>query len=188
LPEISHLFLHHFSSSLHSMVKFRNHIRVTFDHRSSSMLHNLCPLPPHEPESGNHSLKLYEQMMDQNHQHRILIQHLMHRLTCPAISSVPTERKSCFFLHPQKQVWWFPSYIQLPNCGSASIYKDHSMALCSIQGNHPCHYMCMNHQGIMATHSNLLLQEAYSGSSNRAHESWMKFLGQGSPSHCSRST
>jgi hypothetical protein len=29
LPEISHLFLHHFSSSLHSMVKFRNHIRVT---------------------------------------------------------------------------------------------------------------------------------------------------------------
>ena len=33
-----------------------------------------------------------------------------------------------------------------------SIYKDHSTALCSIQDNHPCHYMCMNHQGILATH------------------------------------
>ena len=56
-------------------------------------------LPPHEPESSNHSLKLYEQMMDQNHQHRILIQHLMYRLTCPA-----TERgKYCSSLEQESR-------------------------------------------------------------------------------------
>jgi len=41
-------------------------------------------LLPRELESSNHSQKLYEQMTDQNHQHQILIQHLMYHLTCPA--------------------------------------------------------------------------------------------------------
>ena len=39
---------------------------------------------PHELESGNHSQKLSEHMMDQSHQRQILIQHLMYHLTYPA--------------------------------------------------------------------------------------------------------
>uniref|UniRef100_A0A0A9G7B3 Uncharacterized protein n=1 Tax=Arundo donax TaxID=35708 RepID=A0A0A9G7B3_ARUDO len=42
------------------------------------MQQNLCPLPPHELGSRNHSQQLSEQMMDKNHQHQILIQHLMY--------------------------------------------------------------------------------------------------------------
>lgn len=32
-----------------------------------------------------------------------------------------------------------------------SVYKDHSMAPCLTQDNRPGHYMCMNHQEILAT-------------------------------------
>jgi hypothetical protein len=39
---------------------------------------------PHELESSNNSPKLSEEMMDQNHQHQIPIQHLMYHLTCSA--------------------------------------------------------------------------------------------------------
>ena len=41
-------------------------------------------LLPHELESSNNSPKLSKEMMDQNHQHQIPIQHLMYHLTCPA--------------------------------------------------------------------------------------------------------
>lgn len=55
-------------------------------------------LLPHELESGNHSQKLFERMMGQNHQCQILIQHLMYHLTCPA-----TEREKYISLEQESR-------------------------------------------------------------------------------------
>ena len=54
---------------------------IKFNYKKSDERINILP---HELESGNHSQKLSEHMMDQNHQRQILIQHLMYHLTYPA--------------------------------------------------------------------------------------------------------
>ena len=54
---------------------------IKFNYKKSDERINILP---HELESGNHSQKLSEHMMGQDHQRQILIQHLMYHLTYPA--------------------------------------------------------------------------------------------------------
>ena len=121
---------------------------IKFNYKKSDERINILP---HELESGNHSQKLSEHMMDQDHQRQILIQHLMYHLTYPA-----TERQIYYVrtrIHGSNLLaailrWRMPFYNLTFNCSNRNeeqlLSSPSETGLISL--THPASKLCISYK------------------------------------------